>query len=350
MIRRRLGLLVVRAYPRATRRVRGVEMVDTLIERSEDSFGEFVRDCGSLVAAGLRERGYRGGRLALVGVALLVCASGAVVALGTGGSSPVAAARSARVPAAWVDANERALAVVFRHSASCGVAARQAGSPRLLQGPPPTDLRSLFAVLRRPAPAAERVSAARLRQLHVDARGIYARYARQGVRDGVSYAMIPATGVGGAGVPARCYTEQLAAFEHQLPVPQRPRALAWERSLINHSERPTDGIVLVSSGGGSGTSTSYLPIALLRDHSWSYTRSVGTNRLTETELLVPDTVTTITASYAAQAYPGRVPHAVELTRRVSDNLAILVFRGAWDPPSLTFRSASGSILAASTRR
>lgn len=347
MIRRRLGWLAVCAYPRKTRRVHGAEMVDTLLERSEESHGEFIRDCASLVTAGLRERGYRGPRLALAAIVLIACASSAVALTATG-ASPTATGGRGRVAMAWLRANRRAVALVFRHGGQCRIRpASPTGATQLLDGPPTPDLSSRFAVLRRPAPEGERVSAVRLRQLHVDAQGIYVRYARQGVADGITYYMIPATSVGGVSVPNHCYAEQLTAFEHRvagLPVTQRTRAVSWERKLIAQHKGPRDGVVLVTAGGGS-TGFEYLTVAMLRADPWDDGGGGGNNNITKTVLLVPDSVASVTAHYAAQTYPGRVPHPVDVTRRVTDNLAIFVYRGAWDPPSLTYRSATGTVLS-----
>jgi hypothetical protein len=325
-------------------------MVDTLLERSEDSHREFIRDCVSLVIGGLRGRGYRSNRLALVGIALVACASGSVVALTTTGGSPVQSATGvgARVPMTWPRANQQATALVFRHGGSCQIrGGSQAGSTQLLHGRPTTDLSSMLAVLRRPAPAGQRVSATQLRGLHVDVQGIYVRYARQGVTDGITYYMIPATSVGGMPMPANCYSKQLTAFEHHvaaLPAPQRTRAIIWERKLIRENKGPRDGVVLVTAGGGS-IGAEYLTVARLRADPWSGAGGGGSNHITKTALLVPDSVASVTARYAAQTYPGRVPRPIEVTRRVSDNVAIFVFRGAWDPPSLTYRSTAGTVLS-----
>ena len=352
MIRRRLGSLAVRAYPREIRRVRGVEMVDTLLDRSEESRSEFVRDCASLVTAGLRERGCGGSRIALAGIALIACASGAVVAVSAQGTSPVATGASARAPLAWLRANQRAVDLVFRHGGSCRIKpAARVGSTVLLEGAPTTDLSSMFAVLRRPAPKEDRVSASRLRGLHVDIQGIYARYARQGAIDGITYYMIPGTNVGGVQLPDRCYSKQLAAFEHdvaELSVPERTKAVSWERKLIEQNKGPRDGVVIVTAGGGS-IGARYLTVSELRADPWNNAGGGGSNHITKTALLVPDSVASVTARYPAQSYPGRVPRPVEVTRRVNDNLAIFVFRGAWDPPSLTYRSATGTILSSNIR-
>ena len=91
----------------------------------------------------------------------------------------------------------------------------------------------------------------------------------------------------------------------------------------------------MTAGGGS-RGASYLTVDRLR-HPWENAGGGGSNDITKTALLVPDSVTSVTAHYAAQTYPGRVRHPVEITRRVTDNLAIFILRGAWDPPSLTSR-------------
>jgi hypothetical protein len=158
--------------------------------------------------------------------------------------------------------------------------------------------------------------------------------------------MIPATSVGGVQMPARCYAKQLTAFERHvtaLPPPQRTGAITWERKLIRQNKRPRDGVVLVTAGGGS-IGAEYLTVARLRADPWNGAGG-GSNHITKTALLVPDSVASVTARYAAQTYPGRVTRPVEITRRVIDNLAIFVFRGAWDPPSLTYRSTAGTVLS-----
>ena len=52
----RIGSLALRAYPSDFRSVRGEEVLGTLLDAGEDSTGAFVRGCGSLLVAGLRER------------------------------------------------------------------------------------------------------------------------------------------------------------------------------------------------------------------------------------------------------------------------------------------------------
>ena len=56
MMRGRLARAALRCYPPATRTARGAEMLDTLLEASDDRRGVFVWNIVSLVAAGLGER------------------------------------------------------------------------------------------------------------------------------------------------------------------------------------------------------------------------------------------------------------------------------------------------------
>jgi hypothetical protein len=346
MIRKRIGSMVVRAYPRVTRRARGAEMVDTLLDASENSSRAFVLGCVSLLSGGFRERGHRWARLALAGVAVIACGAGVAVALTNGGSPSATLNGVSRAPSAWLRANRQALALVFNRGPACRISVTpRAASTQVLEGAPTTGLSSQFAVLRRPAPATASVSAARLRRLHLDAQGIYIHYARQGVTDGITYYMVPAASVGGNPLPDRCYAEQLTAFEGQaarLPAAQRPRAIAWERQLIKQRRGPTPGIAVITVGGGS-ISGQYLTLDELRTDPWR-AGGGGSNHITKTALVLPDSVASVTAHYAAQSYPGRVPRPVTITRRVTDNLAIFVFRGAWDPPALTYSSATGAVL------
>ncbi len=57
MIRERIGRAALRAYPPAVRQTRGLEMLGMLLDAGEQSNRAFVRESGSLVLGGLRERG-----------------------------------------------------------------------------------------------------------------------------------------------------------------------------------------------------------------------------------------------------------------------------------------------------
>jgi hypothetical protein len=56
VIRDRIGRTALRAYPPAVRQARGLEMLGMLLDAAEQSNLAFVRESGSLVLGGLRER------------------------------------------------------------------------------------------------------------------------------------------------------------------------------------------------------------------------------------------------------------------------------------------------------
>jgi hypothetical protein len=56
VIRERIGQAALRTYPSAARQTRGLEMLGMLLDAGEQSNWAFVRDSGSLVLGGLRER------------------------------------------------------------------------------------------------------------------------------------------------------------------------------------------------------------------------------------------------------------------------------------------------------
>jgi hypothetical protein len=56
VIRERVGKAAVRAYPREARQARGLEMLGMTLDAGEHSSWAFVRESGSLVIGGLRER------------------------------------------------------------------------------------------------------------------------------------------------------------------------------------------------------------------------------------------------------------------------------------------------------
>lgn len=56
MIRERIGKAALRAYPPVVRQTRGAEMLGMLLDAGEQSSRAFVRESGSLVLGGLRER------------------------------------------------------------------------------------------------------------------------------------------------------------------------------------------------------------------------------------------------------------------------------------------------------
>jgi hypothetical protein len=56
VIRERIGQAALRAYPPAVRQTRGLEMLGMLLDAGEQSSQAFVRESGSLVLGGLRQR------------------------------------------------------------------------------------------------------------------------------------------------------------------------------------------------------------------------------------------------------------------------------------------------------
>ena len=98
---------------------------------------------------------------------------------------------------------------------------------------------------------------------------------------------------------------------------------------------------------GASVSHSYVNLPQLRFGLGG--GSDGNNHITITPALVPNDVATVTANYPASSYPGRVPDRM-ITERVRNNVVIFVITGGWDPPSLTYRSASGAILRSSKTR
>jgi hypothetical protein len=286
-------------------------------------------------------------------------AIGLFVALNLRGASPGTthsggSSVPAGIPAAWRSDNQRAAFLVANRDRRCALTINVGRPPdqRLLAGRPPADLVALLAVLRNPAPAVARVSAAQIHRLDVAAQGVYIRYARRGVVDGIDWYLIPVAHVQPNRLPARCFTRRLSAFAElaaRLPAAQRERAITWERSQIRAERGPAPaGIVLMNAGGGS-FGASFRTVGNLRENPWSGGGG-GNDHITKTLLLVPNSVATVTARYGRQTYPGRVRTPVTITKRARGNLVVFVFRGAWDPPMLTYRSASGTVLWSTPRR
>ena len=213
-------------------------------------------------------------------------------------------------------------------------------------------LTSVLAVLSKPASGASRVPPgvlrANLSQFPLEAQGIYVRYVRRGYAAGLAYYLVPAAHLGFVGVPARCFFQEAAAFKAQiehLPAASRQSALSWERHQVSIDEAGgPPGVELVTKGPGVDGGRDY-SVGELRHNPYGGGGGGGRDDVTETALVVPDNVASVTARYAPQKAPGRVAHPVTVTRPAVNNLVIFVFRGAWDPPALTYRSSSGSVLS-----
>jgi hypothetical protein len=288
----------------------------------------------------------------VVGVFLLYAHHGA------SGTQSAAGPATPTPPRAWLRLRNDALTQTLRRDAGCR-ARRLTGPDPLRYGAPDRELASELAVLRKPAAGTERVSRQQLRHLTGAriARGIYIRYARRGQSSGITYYLIPAANVNqDHAVPARCYREQLAAFRHgtaRLPAAQRAAAISYETKSLQTTQelaRHPAGVCLLYAGGGGSGSAGCTTVASLRLLTGTGAGSEGNDTATITPVIAPNRVATITAHYGSQRYPGQVPHPVTVTHQVSGNVVIFYLHGAWDPPSLTYRSADGTVLWTSHHR
>ena len=305
---------------------------------------------GVIEEARKRQRRHRRVIAGLIGTAALVAAL--LASLGGGGGGGAGPRRAASggpaepAPAAWRQAANRALVVVGRHDHACLGRPVRFGPGQMLDQAPPKVLTSVLAVLSKPASNGSRVSPAdlrtNLRQFPLDAYGIYVRYARRGYAEGLAYWLVPAAHVGGR-APARCYAQEAAAFEAQtagLSPAVRGSALRWERQQIRMEEAGgPPGVELLTQGFGVGGGRLYT-VDELRSAPYNLGGGGGNDRVTETALVVPNKVTSVTARYSAQSGPGRVAHPVTVTRPAINNVVIFVLHGAFDSPRLTYRSSS----------
>lgn len=240
--------------------------------------------------------------------------------------------------------------MVFSHDQGCPGGSHSLEPVRVLDQAPPKDLTSVLAVLSKPASSGSSVAPGalrgRLRQFPLDAQGIYMRYVRRGYAAGVAYYLVPAAHIGFVGVPGRCFDQEAAAFKAQiehLPTTSRSSALRWERRRINIDKAGgPPGVALLTDGGGDYGRNYTVGELRRRPYGGG---SGGNDSVTETALVVPNQVASVTARYSPQKGPGRVALPVAVTRPAVNNVVIFVFRGAWDTPALTFRSSSGSVLS-----
>ena len=296
---------------------------------------------------------------ALIGTAALAAALlagfGGILGGGPGPGRVAGGGPNGPVPVAWRDAGSRAFLLVAGHDHACASRPDESGPVRVLDQAPPKALTSVLAVLSKPASSGSRVSPAVLRaslqQNPLNAQGIYIRYARRGYAEGLAYYLVPAAHLGIGRVPARCYLQEAAAFKAQiahLPAAARRSALRWERQQISIDEAGgPPGVELVTEGFG-GYGRNYT-VDELRTDPYASGGGGGNDTVTETALVVPNNVASVTARYSPQKAPGRVAHPVAVPRRAVNNLVIFVYRGAWDPPALTYRSSSGAPLSTALR-
>jgi hypothetical protein len=270
----------------------------------------------------------------------------------SGQTAPAGPAPGATVPRAWRQWSRQAIEQTQRRDPSCRPRPITGPNP-LRHGQPPHRLTSELAVLAHPATGDRRVSAQQLRQLHVglSVRGIYIRYVQRGERNGVDYYLIPAANVNNVyPVVPRCYEQESKLFGRHLSTlkPTRRHAARQFELTVMHAQRAqtttAPGVCLAHTGGGAGTGGGLCASSSELHHVATASRgSDGTDHVTVTPLVVPDSVASVTAHYTAQSRPGRIAHAFDTEQRPSGNVVFFVLRGAWDPPSLTFRFKNGAV-------
>lgn len=302
------------------------------------------------------------GRLAIA-IPILISAGVAAVFLVSlhGSAAPPSGAASGPMsgpPVAWVNALLKAGSSTREHDRACRLplqgARNHVRNQKFLTTAPPRSITSILPSLASPARGAVRVTVRELRALHIDANGIYARYAWQGRTEGVHYYVVPAAVVGTTTtLPARCYREELAAFRREarhFPASQRAAAIGYAQQRFNPEAEA--GVSVVTSGWGVSGESNHdtWRLAQLNTDPASGSGGGGTNSSTTTSVLVTDEVALVTATYYAQSYPGRVPRTFSVTKRPVRNFVIFHLSGAWDPPQLTIRSRTGEVIARTRHR
>jgi hypothetical protein len=295
-------------------------------------------------------RGERLGGVAVIAVAVAVVAVVAIVALtghgSTGGNRVAHGGGQAPSPAQARGLVLRAEKEVFTQDPGCRP---KRSHQRLLDGPPDRGFTAVLGVFGRPAPPAHRIPLRVLRTFS-GYNGIYARYARKGMIDGVRYSLIPERNLMGVKpLPARCGQESLAAFRKlakRLLASKRNAAIVWGtqilRSIAAQNEDPAGVEFHWSDGTNDGGSTKWF-ITRIRSYHNGGDFGGGQPQFTLTPLLLPNNVASVTADYPAVNQDGHVAHHV-VTQQVKNNFVIFRIRGGWDPPSLTYRAANGAIL------
>jgi hypothetical protein len=223
--------------------------------------------------------------------------------------------------------------------------------PTSLNGSPPAALVSILGVLRRPATATDSLTLPHSARpfFPIQAQGVFVRYVRRAlVKDGVSYYVIPISGVvEPPGSSRRCDAAQVAALRQELPgIPAADRAstVALQKDQLaafrTQAHEPRDQICLFemaqngSGGGGCGVTAGSIK-------QGSEIQGTGKTYFG----LVPDGVASVTLSYPAQN--GKP--AVSVTTRVADNIFAAEIGGASRsllPPAATWRSTGGAVIKA----
>ena len=222
-------------------------------------------------------------------------------------------------------------------------------TPVVLPGPPPRSMLSAFGVFR--SPATSDVRRDPLTPLHGRnsgyAHGVYSRYIRRALdRDGYAFYLVPAANVTGPVTPLRCYGEQIADYRRlaaKLGPSKRRADVAFGVRFLDNQRRQDAhpvGICLFATGGASSGDFGCQTIGVDRHPSLGQLKGPP---FTLTVDLVPDGVATVTARYPVRR-GGRTTTAHATTVRVVNNLAVFKADGGWDPPTVIWHAADGSVV------
>ena len=263
-------------------------------------------------------------------------------------------------PPGWGNIDDKAAVQTRQTDPGCGSKGLTT-IPLFSHATPDPQLRAQLAVLRHPAPATQRVSAAALRKATEGGparfiRGVYLPYVRRLQRDGITYYLVPGSHVDAyVAPPARCDREQLVAFRQDTKnlAPRRRTAdIRYEQTELkarrDAARHPAGACLFITGSGFSGGGGCVNALAL--KNFTGAGGGGGNNHSIVTAMIVSDRVATATAHYGTQTYPGKVPKPITVTEHVHDNLATFYLHGAFDPPSLTYRAADGTILFKSPSR
>lgn len=189
--------------------------------------------------------------------------------------------------------------------------------PSLSQAAPSTATLAILGVLRRPAVASDKLPPRLIgspphQQVYPDGtvppvKDVYIRYVRKARhRFGANYYVVPAGDVNPlVPVPARCWAEQRAALQRELPtIPPRLRAgvLALEPLFIaqqRHNELPYPGVCLIGindTGNGGGGCDAGGSLSQIENGTGAMPSAAPTG-VGVVDGLVPDGVRTVTFEY-----------------------------------------------------
>jgi hypothetical protein len=308
---------------------------------------------GSRASPGRRRWESVGTVLVIAGVVAVVVAVGAVflsVQTSTGTRQPEGHGHSRFVfapPGAFKLISESHTRLVSRD----GACRPRPSHQFLLYGRPVRSITRVLAAFGTPASPRHRLSPHQIRVLSGQGNGIYAAYARTGVIDRVRYYVLPERNLSGLQPQlARCGHEWVTEFRklsQQLPARERARAIEWGSRVIGVQARDAEspaGVQLLTTYGTSGSHRNRF-ISEISEFigGGSDGGTAEGSRFTITPIIVPNSVASVTADYPAEHEEGHVRHQV-ITQQVRDNIVIFRVTGGWDPPSLTYRSASGAVI------